>query len=66
MDYLTYSNRLDWLLELIENGWISTPEQICEKFNCCDKTARNMINILRKKGYKISYCKISKKYFLEN
>jgi len=65
-DYLTYSKRLEYLLELIEKGWINTPKQICEKFNCCDKTARNMINRLRKSGFEIEYCKCRKKYYLKN
>jgi len=64
-DYLTYSKRLEYLLELIEKGWIYSPKQICEKFNCSDKTARNMINSLREKGYCINYCKVFKKYFLK-
>ena len=65
MDYLTYSERLDYLLEMIEKGWGNTPEQICGKFNCCDKTARNMINMLRKKGYGVNYCRKHKKYYLK-
>jgi len=66
MNYVSYSERLDYLLELIEKGAICTPIQIAEKFNCCDKTARNMINALREKGYQIDYCRCSKKYFLKN
>ncbi len=57
--------RLDYLKELIENGRISSPKQICEKFDCCDKTARNMINRLRERGLDIEYSKCSKKYYLK-
>lgn len=64
-DYVTYSKRLDYLVELIEKGCISTPKQISERFNCCDKTARNMINTLRDKGFEIEYCKCCKKYYLK-
>lgn len=63
MDYLAYSKRLDYLFELIKKGNVNTPKQICEKFNCSDKTARNMINRLREKGFCIEYCKIFKKYY---
>jgi len=66
MDYLSYSERLDYLLELIEKSSVSSPKQIANKFNCCDKTARNMINVLREKGYDIVYCRYSKKYLLNN
>ncbi len=65
MDYLTYYKRLEYLYKAIEKGWIKTPKQICERFECCDKTARNMINRLRESGYLISYCKKSKEYFTE-
>lgn len=66
MDYITYSKRLEYLLEMIEKGWICSPKQIFNKFDCCDKTARNMINNLREKGHKIEYSKIAHKYFLKN
>jgi biotin operon repressor len=65
-DYVTYMDRLVYLKELIEKGRITSPEQICSKFECCDKTARNMINRLRERGYEIKYCKNSKKYYLNN
>ncbi len=65
MDYLTYHKRLEYLLELIKKGCIHSPNEICKRFNCCDKTARNMINKLREKGFKIEYCKILKKYNLK-
>jgi len=42
MDYITYAERLDYLLYLIKMKRISSPKQISQKFNCCDKTARNM------------------------
>ncbi len=50
---------------MIEKGWIYSPKQISNKFGCCDKTARNMINNLREKGHKIEYSKIAHKYFLK-
>ncbi|MBN2682295.1 MAG: hypothetical protein JXR58_07285 [Bacteroidales bacterium] len=53
-DYITYIERLDYLKEQIERGSISSPKQICKKFNCCDKTARNMINRLRQTGFEIN------------
>ena len=53
---------MEYLLEMIEKGQIDTPQIITEKFNCCDKTARNMINRLQEMGYAIEYCKTTKKY----
>lgn len=66
IDYIAYSERLNYLLELIAKGNISSPNQICEKFDCCDKTARNMISALRNIGNDIKYSKYSKKYYLNN
>ena len=55
MNFLDYSERLDYLLEMIEKGRISSPKQIAQKFDCCDKTARNMLNELREEGHNIRY-----------
>jgi len=66
MDYISYSERLDYLLEMIKIKRISSPIEIAQKFNCCDKTARNMINTLRQKGYPIKYNRQTVKYFIEN
>ena len=66
MNFLDYSERLDYLLEMIEKGRISSPKQIAQKFNCCDKTARNMVNRLREKGYNIKYDRATEKYFIKN
>ena len=64
MDFISYSRRLDYLLELIEHGGANTPKQLAKQFNCCDKTARNMINKLREKGHKIAYSKGNQKYYI--
>lgn len=65
MDYITYSKRLDYLLEMIEKGVVCSPKQLSDKFDCCEKTARNMICKLKEKGYKIEYCRSSRKYLIE-
>lgn len=65
MDYITYTARLEYLLELIEKGQCYSPTIIAQKFNCTERTVRNMINRLREKGYVIIYCKSNKKYMIE-
>jgi transposase len=57
MDYITYAERLDYLLELINKGQAYSPKEIALKFSCTEKTIRNMINRLRENGEKISYCR---------
>jgi len=65
MNYITYSKRLEYLLEMIEKGQVSSPKNVAEKFGCAEKTIRNMINCLREKGLDIEYYKSDKKYFLK-
>lgn len=65
MDYFTYWKRLEYLLELIEKGRLSSPGDLVEKFECSERTIRKMINDLRRKGYTIKYSKHSSKYFIE-
>lgn len=62
MNYLMHTKRLDYLLEMIEKERISSPRQIAQKFDCCDKTARNMINELREEGHYIEYSRTLGKY----
>ncbi len=60
-----HTKRLDYLLEMIEKKRISSSKQIAKRFDCCDKTARNMINQLREKGYNIEYSRAFGKYFIK-
>lgn len=66
MSYNKYAERLDYLLEKIKKERLSSPKEIAERFECSEKTVRNMINNLRNQGFDIDYCRKSKKYFLKN
>jgi biotin operon repressor len=65
MNYIAYSKRLAYLLEMIKKEQVSSPKVVAEKFGCSEKTIRNMINCLREKGSQIEYFKSNKKYFLK-
>lgn len=65
MDYLTYKKRLDYLLELISKGGVRSPKCIARRFDCTEKTIRNMINCLRDSGYNIKYCRSQGKYIID-
>ena len=65
MSYLTYQDRLKYLLELVEKGNLRSPDHIANTFFCSDKTARNMINTLRDQGYNIKYSRNEKRYLLK-
>jgi len=64
MNYLRYSERLDYLINFINKEQISSPKIVAQKFGCSEKTIRNMINHLREKGIVIEYSKYRKKYFI--
>lgn len=66
MNYITYSERLIYLIDLIRTERNSSPKIVAERFGCSEKTIRNMINHLRDKGFEIKYSKFNKKYFLRN
>lgn len=63
MDYITYTEKLNYLLEMIEKGRLTSLQQAAEKFDCSERTIQRMINILREQGYQIIYSKSDKKYF---
>jgi len=65
MDYLTYTERINYLITLIEKGQVKSPNCIAKRFNCTEKTIRNMINRLREQGHNIIYSKCCKKYILK-
>jgi len=64
MNYIDYTKRLNYILELIQKNNLSSPNELASKFECSEKTIRNMINVLRDKGYNIKYSKTTKKYFI--
>ena len=66
MDFITYNERLDYLLGKIERGTLHSPHQLAENFQCSERTIRRMISRLRDKGFEIEYCKLDKKYYLNN
>jgi predicted DNA-binding transcriptional regulator YafY len=65
MNYLTYSKRMAYLLEIIDKGRLSSPNDLVDQFNCTEKTIRNMIASLREQGYPIRYSKKELKYVLD-
>ncbi len=65
MNYLTYYKRLEYLLELIEKGKLSSPHDLTERFECTERTIRKMICDLRNDGHQIKYSRKCFKYFIE-
>jgi DeoR/GlpR family transcriptional regulator of sugar metabolism len=65
MNFLIYSERLEYILDLIKKEKLSSPTQLAEKFDWSGKTTQRMIDRLKEKGHPIIYCKRNKKYFLK-
>ncbi|WP_404818007.1 HTH domain-containing protein [Reichenbachiella ulvae] len=65
MDYFSYWSRLEYVLELIKKGALTSPYDLTEKFECSERTVRKMINDLRRKGYNIKYSRRISRYVLE-
>jgi biotin operon repressor len=65
MNYLTYTEKMNYLLEMIKNDRLYSLQQASEKYNCSESTIKRMLKTLRLQGYPIKYCKKTKKYFLD-
>lgn len=65
MNYLTYSKRLEYLMEMIEKGQVISLKDVSVKFDCSERTIKRMIKTLRGQGYNINYCKKTQKYYRE-
>lgn len=65
MDYFSYWSRLEYVLELIKKGALSSPYDLTDKFECSERTVRKMINDLRRKGYNIKYSRRVSRYIIE-
>ena len=62
MDYSHKAERLDNLLDCIKKGRAKNPSQLALLFGCTEKTIRNCVNLLRRKGHIIRWCKTEKTY----
>ena len=65
IDKKVYNERLTRILRLIEKGKLQSPRDLMKEFDCSEKTVRNMINVLREKGYVIRYSRSRQRYYLE-
>lgn len=65
MDYRTYSQRLDYILELLQKGRFGTLESAAKRFNVSTRTIKRMLQALRAQGHQIEYSKELKKYFIK-
>jgi predicted DNA-binding transcriptional regulator YafY len=65
MNYLTYTEKLNYLLEMVEKQRLLSLKQASEKFECSQRTVIRMLNVLREQCHEIYYCKSTEKYLLK-
>lgn len=64
MDYITKTQKLDYLLNLIQKGEGNTAEFLCEKICVSKSTLYRFIGDLKQLGHKIGYCTSRRSYYL--
>jgi biotin operon repressor len=64
MNRREYTSRINYIKELIRKGAFYSPAIMAHKFECSEKTVRNMINELREDGFQITFCRKNKRYFI--
>lgn len=61
-DFLTYEERLNYILYLVERKSTGTPSELAERLNVSKRTVKRMIETLRLKGNDIIYCRTIQSY----
>lgn len=54
-NFLTYQERLDYIVQLAEQNSTGTPESLAKKFGVSKRTIKRMVHLLREKGIPIKY-----------
>lgn len=62
MNYRERTERMIYLLELIEKSRCRNLDSIAERFDCSRRTIERMISLLNEEGNNITYCKKSRVY----
>ena len=65
MDFRSYEQRLDYILEQLEKGRFRSLENSASGFSCSTRTIKRMLNHLRDRGHNIQYDRLQKKYFIK-
>lgn len=62
MDFILYTERLEYLKYLAVRNRLPSPQTLADKFDCSERTVRRMINVLRDRGFEIRYDVKAQKY----
>jgi DeoR/GlpR family transcriptional regulator of sugar metabolism len=64
MDFITYTRRSAYILQLIDKGQLNSPKDLVSRFECSERTIRKMISDLKHQGHDIRYDRKKRKYIL--
>ncbi|MGY3212454.1 HTH domain-containing protein [Mucilaginibacter sp. HD30] len=64
MDYRSYEQRLNYLVELLEKNRFRSLQNTADRFSCSTRTIKRMLNHLRDRGHIIQYDRLQKKYYI--
>lgn len=65
MDYLKYSEKLDYLKYCIQSRSAVTVTKLSLRLDVSKRTTLRMVDCLKAKGTNITYCKKSKSYIIK-
>ncbi len=66
MGYIEFSQKLEYLEQMIRKGSTGSVDQISKHLCVSPRTVRRMVSFLRVKGYRIRYCRYSASYVDES
>lgn len=65
MDYETYLEKTNYLLEMCSKGRLISLEEAANKFGCATRTISRMLARLRRQGHPIHYDRTIKRFVLK-
>ncbi len=63
MSYSEYSYKVERLKTLVEHRRTGSPQELGSLFGVSERTARRMIEYLKKEGPEIRYCRSNRSYY---
>ncbi|MDY0078774.1 MAG: HTH domain-containing protein [Bacteroidales bacterium] len=65
MDYQTYTEKLNYLLAMVEKERMTSLQQAADKFECSKRTIKRMLKTLREQWHEVYYCKKHQNFFMQ-
>lgn len=66
MDYETYHEKTNYLLEMISKGRLMSLSEAADKFGCATRTISRMLARLRRQGHPIYYDRALRRFAIKD